>query len=127
MQYVRLEEVLAIHFRILQEIGGHRGIRDLNLLQSAIARPRASFGGEELYRTIWLKAAALIHSLILNHPFVDGNKRTALAVGVRFLAINGLRFQAKQKEVVDFVLAIERKEYQLKEMAAWLKKHSVKI
>lgn len=127
MKYVTLEEVLAIHHYLLQETGGSSGIRDLNLLQSAVARPRASFGGKDLYPSIWLKVAALIQSLILNHPFVDGNKRTAFTAGVRFLKVNGIKFQAEQKAIIDFVLAIEKKEESLKEIATWLKKHSKKI
>lgn len=124
MKYVTFEEILAIHHYILQEIGGSLGIRDLNLLQSAVARPRASFGGKDLYPSIWLKVATLIQSLILNHPFVDGNKRTAFAAGVRFLKINRVRFRADHKAIVDFTLGIEKKRHNLEEIAAWLKKHS---
>lgn len=127
MKYVTFEEVLAIHLYLLQETGGQSGIRDLNLLQSALARPKASFGGKDLYPSIWLKVAALVQSLILNHPFVDGNKRTAFASGVRFLKINGMKLQAEQQAVVYFTLAIERKKYNLEEIAVWLKKQSKKI
>jgi len=124
MKYITLEEVLAIHHYLIQKTGGTSGIRDLNLLQSAIARPQVSFDGKDLYSSVWLKTAALIHSLTLNHPFVDGNKRTAFAAGIRFLKINGLDFQAGQKEIINFVLAIEKKEQKLKQIAAWLKKHT---
>ena len=124
MKYITLEEVLAIHYYLIQKTGGTSGIRDLNLLQSAIARPQVSFDGKDLYFSIWLKAAALIHSLTFNHPFVDGNKRTAFAAGIRFLKINGLDFQAGQKEIINFALAIEKKEQKLKQIATWLKKHA---
>ena len=127
MKYVSFEEILAIHYRILRETNGILTIRDLTLLQSAVGRPRASFGGEEFYKTVWLKAAALMHSLILNHPFVDGNKRTAFAAIIYFLKINGLKFQADKKIIVNFVLGVEKKKHGLEEIAVWLKKHSEKV
>ena len=79
MKYLSLEDVLLYHERIIQESGGSEGIRDFGLLHSAIERPKASFAGKDLYQDIFTKAAALVHSLVLNHPFIDANKRTALA------------------------------------------------
>jgi death-on-curing protein len=75
---VTLEEVLLLHARLIQRTGGSGGVHDIDLLDPAMARPRATFEGEELYPDLWHKAAALMHSLVKNHPFVDGNKRTAL-------------------------------------------------
>ena len=89
---MKLDEVIAIHHDQIKRYGGSHGIRDLNLLISAVSRPQASFAGKDLYTTVFDKTAALIHSLIMNHPFVDGNKRTAMVSGARTLFINGYLF-----------------------------------
>lgn len=125
-RFVPLEDVLVIHEMVIEEAGGKQGIRDFLLFHSAIYRPQASFGGQDLYPTLFDKAAALVHSLLLNHPFLDGNKRTALAVCERFLYINGLGVSATQKEKVNFTMDIESKKLDLPKIAAWLKKHSRK-
>lgn len=83
MRYLTLREVLEIYQRVMHQSGGLVGVRDLGALESAVAQPRMTFDGEELYSTIVEKAAALGFSLIQNHPFVDGNKRTAHAEFVR--------------------------------------------
>ena len=85
-----LIEVLELHRRILEQSGGALGIRDLGLLESAIAQPRMTFGGEDLYPSLLEKAAALGFSSIMNHPFVDGNKRTGHAATEILLVLNGL-------------------------------------
>ena len=78
MSHLTAEQVLFIHYRLIEETGGIHGIRDIPLLQSAVARPMATFGSDDLYPDIFSKAAALMHSIIKNHPFVDGNKRTSI-------------------------------------------------
>lgn len=83
MRYISIEEVLVIHDMMLEVAGGREGVRDFALLHSALERPRAGFGGEEMYETVWLKVGALIQSLVKNHPFSDGNKRTPLFCGLR--------------------------------------------
>lgn len=75
MRYLSLQEVLSLHSLLIAQSGGGSGLRDRGALESAVAQPEASFGGEELYPDLASKAAALGHSLIQNHPFVDGNKR----------------------------------------------------
>lgn len=124
--FVPLEDVLVIHELIIESSKGKAGIRDFSLLHSALFRPQASFGGEDLYPTIFDKASALIHSLLLNHPFNDANKRTALATTERFLNINGLVVDASQREKVKFTLNIESKKLNLERIAKWLKSHSKK-
>ena len=94
IEYLTLNEVLLLHARLIQAAGGSRGQRDLGLLESAVARPQATFAGEDLYPDLWSKAAALMHSLVLNHPFVDGNKRVALTAAGIFLDLNGYRMTA---------------------------------
>jgi death-on-curing protein len=123
MKYPTLDEVVAFHFRVTQKTGGSSGIRDWDLLSSALARPQASFSGQDLYPDIFLKAAALIQSLILNHPFVDGNKRTALASMEYFLYLNGASIKVAQKEKVDFTIWVENKKPTIEQIADWIRKH----
>ena len=95
MRFVTLSEVLELHRRLLEQFGGLLGIRDLGALESALAQPRMTFDGEDLYRTLIEKASALGFSLIQNHPFVDGNKRTAHAAMETFLILNGSEISAE--------------------------------
>jgi len=122
--YLTLDIVLAIHEETVKRHGGSHGIRDIGLIQSAIARPQSSFGGDDLYQTIFDKAAALFHSLMFNHAFVDGNKRTAMASTARFLFVNGYNLVVSQKEFVAFPLKVENQHQSIEEISKWLKKHS---
>jgi len=124
MQYLTPEQVLFIHARLIAEIGGEHRVRDLGLLQSAVARPQAVFGGKELYPDIYHKAAALLESLINNHPFVDGNKRTGITATALFLHINGYRFSISNEEMVTFVLSVASGNESVDTIAAWLGQHS---
>jgi death-on-curing protein len=123
-RYISLDEVVALHHNLVQKYGGSHGIRDFDLLISAVSRPQASFGGEDLYKNIFSKASALLHSLVLNHPFIDGNKRTGSASCIRFLYLNGYVLKVGNEELVQFVLEVANKKVDLDEIAAWLKKHS---
>lgn len=127
MNYLGLEEVLAIHEKVLAVSGGREGVHDFTLLHSAVERPRASFGGEDLYPTVFNKAAALIHSLIHNHPFNDGNKRTAFVATTRFLFINRFNLNFKEEEAYRFVMEIEKKDFDLTDIASWFKSHSRRL
>lgn len=122
-KYPILDEVVAIHSRVTEKTGGSQGVRDWDLLASAIGRPQATFGGQDLYPDIFLKAAALVQSLSSNHPFVDGNKRTALATLEYFLYLNGKEIQATQREKVHFTLWAENKKPSLEQIATWINKH----
>lgn len=126
MKYLSSEDVLLLHNMAIDESGGSHGLRDLGLLESAVARPQASFGGEDLYPNIFLKAGALVHGLLRNHPFVDGNKRTSMYSAMTFLELNGYRFEAKQKEVVEFALRVENDKLSVEAIAKWLKEHTRK-
>lgn len=123
VRYITLDEVLAIHDDMVESYGGSFGIRDLGLIQSAIARPQASFAGEDLYPTILDKAAALFHSLIFNHAFADGNKRTSLTTTARFLYVDRYKLLAEEKELIDFPLRVENKHLGLEEIARWMREH----
>src|SRR3972149_3309884 len=122
-KYPTLDEVVALHFRITEKTGGSQGVRSWDLLASALGRPQATFGGEDLYPGILLKAAALLQSLSSNHPFVDGNKRTALATLEYFLYLNGKKIKATQKEKVELTLWSENRKPTIEEIAKWIEKH----
>ena len=96
-------EALQIHEILINSFGGSHGIRDINLLDSALSRPFQTFDGKELYPTPIEKAASLIESILLNYPFIDGNKRTGYAIMRLFLINEGLDIKASQKEKYDFV------------------------
>ena len=122
--YISLEEVLTIHQRMLEVGGGKKGIRDFTLIHSAVERPKATFSGKSLYPTVFLKAAALIQSLIKNHPFEDGNKRTGYFSTMRFLFLNGYDLKAKKGQIINFTLEVDIKKLTIDQIASWLKKHS---
>lgn len=124
MKYLIPQNVIQIHFELIEATGGMQGLRDLGLLESAVLRPQASFGGKDLYPTLAIKAAALVHSLLLNHVFADGNKRTATISMAEFLIINGKEFKATNKEIVKFALWVENKKPSIKQIAQWIKKHT---
>jgi len=127
MNYLTPEQVLFIHYRIIEETGGSHGIRDISLLQSAVARPESSFDGKDLYTDLVTKAASLMHSIIKNHPFVDGNKRTAITSASIFLLRNGFRVNASNRELERFTLNVASKDVELNEIAEWFKKHTKKV
>ena len=118
-----IEQVLYIHDQIIQEAGGKLGVRDFALLHSALERCKATFGGEDLYPTLLHKAAALLHSLVMNHAFLDGNKRTAFAIMVRFLNANEQTIKATQQEVVDMCVVVDNEGWEIKEILGWLRIH----
>ena len=121
--YLTAEQVLFIHYRLVSETGGEHGVRDLGLLESAVARPQATFDRQELYPDMFEKAAALMESLINNHPFVDGNKRTGIACAVLFLQQNGVSFSAENADLEKFTLRVASSRAGRSEITKWLKKH----
>lgn len=124
IRYLTLIEILELHRRILEQSGGALGIRDIGLLESAIAQPRMTFGGEELYPSLLEKAVALGFSIIMNHPFVDGNKRTGHAATETFLVLNGLQINASVDEQERVVLAIASGELGREAFVEWLQRNT---
>jgi death-on-curing protein len=122
MNYLTAEQVVFIHAFVVEETGGSHGVRDLGLLESAVARPQATFDGDDLHPDIFIKAAALLHALIQNHPFVDGNKRTGTLAAILFLELNGYELNAKNKELESFALRVAISRISLSEIADWLRK-----
>jgi death-on-curing protein len=126
MRYLTVEQVLFLHARLIEETGGSHGIRDIGLLESAVARPQAAFEGEELYPDLFSKAAALLHSLIRNHPFIDGNKRAGITAAALFLRANGFVLAADNPDLETFALRVASRNIGVPEVARWLRKHTVK-
>lgn len=122
-QYLTPEQVLFIHSRLIKLTGGEHGVRDLSMLLSALGRPYASFDDKDLYPDLFSKAAALMDSLIRNHPFMDGNKRSAITATGIFLAINGYTLVVEDEEMVRFTLACAQSQAALDEIMEWLKRH----
>ena len=122
-QYLSPEQILFLHSRLIAETGGAHGVRDLGMLLSAIGRPQATFEETDLYPDLFLKAAALMDSLVRNHPFVDGNKRTAIASAALFLRINGYQLAVENNEMVRFALACAQSQLSLDEIVEWFKRY----
>ena len=127
MKYLKAEEILVIHARVIEETRGTHGVRDVGLLQSAAFRPQTAIGGKEMYKSIFEKAAALFEALARFHVFVDGNKRTAVVSSARFLAINGFELTITNIELEKFVLRAIESRLEVSEIALWLKKNSERI
>lgn len=125
-EYLTVAQVLFIHDQMVKRFGGSFGVRDLGLVESAVARPQASFGGQNLYENIFDKAAALLQSLLKNHAFIDGNKRTALSSAGIFLKVNGYKLKNTHDEEVEFAVDVDNKHLPLEQISKWLKEHSSK-
>jgi len=123
MRYLTVGEVLEIYNRVMQQSGGLVGIRDLGALESAVAQPRMTFGGAELHPTLVEKASALGFSLIQNHPFIDGNKRTGHAAMETFLVLNGYHINTSVDEQVEIVLQVASGNVGREAFTDWLRHH----
>ncbi len=102
--FLTLAEIIEIHNDQIERYGGHKGVRDMGFLQSAIAQPEASFGGTFLHEGVFEMASAYAFHVCQNHPFFDGNKRAALAVALVFLEINGISIIDPQQKLLDAML-----------------------
>ena len=118
MRYLTIEEVLEINAEVM---GGRHALRDRGLLDSAVARPQASAFGADAYPDLVSKAAALLHSLIMNHAFVDGNKRTAVLATLVFLDLNGYVIRWNQQEALDFLLSLVVRQIELDDVKTFLR------
>ena len=125
--YVSLEQVLELHRLQIRAFGGSAGLRDRGALEAALGRPQMTFGGEDLYADVEAKAAAVLHSLVMNHPFVDGNKRTGAAVAELFLNLNDVELAAGDDELVETTLAVARGELNAEALAIWLRQRSRRL
>ena len=124
MKYLYPKQVLYLYQQIIQQTGGTVGLRNEGLLESAVYRPQASFGGQDLYPDLFSKAAALGHSIISNHPFVDGNKRVGFEAMRLMLRLNGYDLHAFLEAEFDFVMEIAKGKLTEQAIADWLTHHS---
>jgi death on curing protein len=121
--YLTLAEVLAIHADQIERYGGSQGVRDYGLLEAALYRPQTGY-----YADLIEEAAALWESLAQNHPFIDGNKRTAFAAAYTFLAINGARIAADPHKAYAFIEGLYKtNQFSFRELVAWLRKHVTQV
>lgn len=118
MHYLTAEEVLEINAAVM---GGSHVLRERRLLESAVARPQASAFGADAYPDLVSKAAALLHSLVLNHPFIDGNKRTAVLATLVFLDLNGYTVRWDQREALDFMLRLAQHQIEMDDVIVFLR------
>ena len=119
--YLAVDQVLRVHERQIERFGGSAGVRDRGALEAAVARPQATFGGDDLYPDPAAKAAALMHSLIASHPFVDGNKRAAAMSAELFLLFNGFELLTGEDDFEDVTMAAARGELGAEELAIWFR------
>lgn len=123
MKTLTIEQLLQLHVLVIAQTGGADGLRELGRLESALASQTQSVFGEELYSTLTEKAAAIIRGIIGDHPFVDGNKRTAMLAGLTFLEINERAFTAQPGELEDFAVRVATERLDVLAIAAWLQAH----
>ena len=120
--YPSVEEVLAAHARLIEVFGGAHGVRDRGALEAALARPQSGY-----YADVIQQAAALLESLSQNHPFLDGNKRTAIAVTAAFLRVNGCRLKLDDLEAYQFLIQLyESGQFRLERLEPWLREHATR-
>ncbi len=122
--FLDLEQIIELHHSMVDKYGGSYGLRDLGLLQSAIAMPQASFGGEYLHHDIFEMAAAYLFHIVQNHAFLDGNKRTGAAAAVVFLAMNDIEIEADEDGLVDITLATATDQADKQRIAEFFRSHA---
>ncbi len=121
------EKVLELHRISIEQFGGSMGIRDEGYLQSAIERPYSTFDSEELYPSPFQKAAAILESILKNHPFVDGNKRTGFLASTGLLLLENWELITQDNEAYDFVIKVASSHMEFEEIVSWIEQHSQNI
>ena len=124
MRYLSAEEILILHSEVIEVTGGSHGVRDVGLLAALAEKPRAAFGGADLYPDVFTQAAVYLEAIVNYHVFIDGNKRTALVACGRFLFINGYELTATNKAIEKYVLPIATDNPKIASVAKWLKAHT---
>ena len=122
--HLSLSQVLELHRLQIRRFGGASGVRDRAALESAVARATMTFEGEDLYPDVTAKAAALMHSLVANHPFVDGNKRVGAHATLLFLLVNGMEPTFPPAELTTITLAVARGDVSAEALAIWLRQRT---
>jgi death-on-curing protein len=122
MKFLSLTELLEIHQDQVERYGGTSGIRDIELLKSALGIPAATYSGEFLHTDVYEMAAAYLFHLVKNHPFLDGNKRVGAVAALIFLSLNGYDFDAPEDDFADMVLAVARGELDKAEVTVFIRR-----
>jgi death-on-curing protein len=125
VEFLTLDEVLSLHADQIARYGGSALVRDVGRLESALAMPAATFGGELLHASLDEQAAAYLFHLVKNHPFVDGNRRTGLVAMLAFLGLNGRRLEAPDDELTDLVLGVAEGRVTKADAAVFVRRHGV--
>lgn len=124
MKRLSIPQIVMMHSALIKETGGLDGIRDENLLDSAVNAPFQTFGGEYVYKTLEAKAARLGYSLVKNHPFVDGNKRIGMLAMLVFLEINGMELTCSDQDIIETGLKLAAGEMDDKQLLEWILRHN---
>lgn len=124
MKIFTVRQILLLHERMIQQFGGSTGIRDIEALESTLGRPFATFGGDDLYPDFFMKVGAFIQSVVKNHPFLDGNKRTAFAGVMILLKTNHISPDISDNEAISFLNLVATENLSVDEIAKWLRKHT---
>jgi len=119
--YLSVDQVRALYRGLVEEFGGSAGLRDRSGLEAAVARPAMTFDGEDLYPDLATKAAALMHSLVLNHPFMDGNKRVGVHAAEFFIERNGHALEADDGELERMTLAVAEGRVAIEALTIWFR------
>lgn len=124
MKRLSIPQIVMMHSALIKETGGLDGIRDENLLDSAVNAPFQTFGGEYVYKTLEAKAARLGYSLVKNHPFVDGNKRIGMLAMLVFLEINGIELTCSDQDIIETGLKLAAGEMDDKQLLEWILRYN---
>jgi len=120
IQYISLEEILRIHFQVIEDYGGSHGVRDEGRLISVVNSPKQEVFGEEQYSSLFDKAAVYLRNIIGDHPFSDGNKRTAITICGIFLSRNGKQLNALPNNLEEFTISVATKHLSIEDISNWL-------
>lgn len=127
MIFLTLQQTLNLHEKMLKTTGGGTGIRDIKLLESALAQALATFDDQELYPTLEEKASRIAYSIVNNHPFVDGNKRTGLFAMLVFLELNNIILKFSQQELIDLGLGLASSKVSFEQLHKWIVEHKKEL
>lgn len=125
LEFLSIEDVLDLHERLIERFGGSPGVRDQDLLESAVSQPVATFGGEHLHPDLFSMAAAYLFHLVSNHPFFDGNKRIGLLAALVFLDLNGVTLTEGSQELYELTMKVARSDADKGEVARILERVSM--
>ncbi|HML33426.1 type II toxin-antitoxin system death-on-curing family toxin [Sporomusa sphaeroides] len=124
MRGLSVSDIIILHQKVIDKTGGSHGIRDIGLIESAVSRAYATFGGNDLYESVEAKIAATAYSLVGNHGFVDGNKRIGIAAMLLLLQLNGYKMQYSQQELIDLGMGLAAGNLDENDIQQWIKAHS---